>query len=84
MSIFLGHLFIISFFNASMLDRAVSTTISHLLKSPFCIHPDTGRVCVPILPETCDDFDPLSSPTVRLLIDELERAHAIHPVTKGN
>ncbi|CAJ0847580.1 15024_t:CDS:10 [Entrophospora sp. SA101] len=64
------------------LDRAVSTTINHLLKSPFCIHPDTGRVCVPILPETCDDFDPLSSPTVRLLIDELERAHAIHPVTK--
>ncbi|CAJ0830974.1 9958_t:CDS:2 [Entrophospora sp. SA101] len=55
------------------LDRAVSTTINHLLKSPFCIHPDT---------ETCDDFDPLSSPTVRLLIDELERAHAIHPVTK--
>ncbi|CAJ0747266.1 16580_t:CDS:10, partial [Entrophospora sp. SA101] len=64
------------------LDRAVSTTISHLLKSPFCVHPNTGRVCVPILPETCDDFDPLSSPTVSLLVDELERAHAIHPVTK--
>ncbi|CAH1769651.1 12176_t:CDS:2, partial [Entrophospora sp. SA101] len=62
------------------LDRAVSTTISHLLKSPFCVHPNT--VCVPILPETCDDFDPLSSPTVSLLVDELERAHAIHPVTK--
>jgi DNA primase small subunit len=41
------------------LDLEVSKHMNHLLKAPFCVHPKTGRVCVPINPALADDFDPL-------------------------
>ena len=42
----------------------------HLLKSPFFVHPKTGRVCVPIDPEQVDEFDPFSVPVSCLMIEE--------------
>lgn len=53
------------------LDINVSKGINHLLKSPFCIHPKTGKVSIPINPKTIDKFDPLTTPTIHMLIDEV-------------
>ncbi|KAI1519809.1 DNA primase [Pyrenophora tritici-repentis] len=54
------------------LDAEVSKKLNHLLKSPFVIHPGTGRVCVPIDTRTVEDFDPLSVPTITQLLGEID------------
>merc|ERR1711920_414140 len=53
------------------LDINVSKQMNHLLKAPFVVHPKTGRVCVPIDPDTMDSFDPAKVPTIGRLVDEL-------------
>ncbi|GAB4814860.1 hypothetical protein N2152v2_001906 [Parachlorella kessleri] len=53
------------------LDMEVSKKMNHLLKAPFCVHPKTGKVCVPIDPELAWEFDPDAVPTVAGLLGQL-------------
>jgi len=55
------------------LDIEVSKHLNHLLKSPFVVHPGTGRVCVPIDTRHLEDFDPLGVPTVTELLGEIDK-----------
>ncbi|RCI11434.1 hypothetical protein L249_7528 [Ophiocordyceps polyrhachis-furcata BCC 54312] len=54
------------------LDVEVSKKLNHLLKSPFVVHPGTGRVCVPIDTSSLAEFDPLAVPTVQNLLAEID------------
>lgn len=54
------------------LDVVVTQQLSHLLKSPFVVHPGTGRICVPIDTRTLDDFDPFNVPTLQGLVHEID------------
>jgi len=60
------------------LDAEVSKKLNHLLKSPFCVHPGTGRVCVPIDVRKVEEFDPLAVPTVTDLLGEIDRWDGTH------
>ena len=53
------------------LDVEVSKGVNHLLKAPFCVHPKTGRICIPINLKDIDKFDPTKVPTVKELVEEL-------------
>ncbi|XP_033113545.1 DNA primase small subunit-like [Anneissia japonica] len=55
------------------LDVNVSTGVNHLLKSPFCVHPKTGRVCVPMNVDKLDEFNPLTVPIISELNDEINQ-----------
>lgn len=61
------------------LDAEVSKKLNHLLKSPFCVHPGTGRVCVPIDVRKAEEFDPLAVPTVTDLLTEIDKWDTSHP-----
>ncbi|KAI6803525.1 prim-pol domain-containing protein [Hortaea werneckii] len=54
------------------LDSEVSKKLNHLLKSPFVVHPGTGRVCVPIDIRDLEEFDPLEVPTITQLLQEID------------
>ncbi|KAM9830863.1 DNA primase small subunit [Syngnathus typhle] len=58
------------------LDVNVSKGVNHLLKSPFSVHPKTGRISVPMDLTELDTFDPLSVPTISLICNELDRVKA--------
>ena len=53
------------------IDSHVSTSINHLLKAPFCVHPKTGNVCVPFDPMNYEKFDLSNLPTLTKSINEL-------------
>lgn len=58
------------------LDVNVSKGVNHLLKSPFSVHPKTGRISVPIDLKELDTFDPFEVPTISLICEELEKPRA--------
>ncbi|XP_073679451.1 DNA primase small subunit [Garra rufa] len=58
------------------LDVNVSKGVNHLLKSPFSVHPKTGRISVPIDLKELNTFDPFEVPTISLICEELERPRA--------
>ena len=60
------------------LDAEVSKKLNHLLKSPLCVHPGTGRVCVPIDVRNVEQFDPLGVPTVTDLLSEIDKWETTH------
>ncbi|CAD6187715.1 unnamed protein product [Caenorhabditis auriculariae] len=53
------------------LDVNVSTGTNHLLKSPFCIHPKTGCVAVPLSADDVAQFDVTKCPRLDRLVAEL-------------
>ncbi|XP_060750299.1 DNA primase small subunit [Tachysurus vachellii] len=55
------------------LDVNVSKGVNHLLKSPFSVHPKTGRISVPIDLKNLDKFDPFEVPTISLICEELDK-----------
>ncbi|TIB70083.1 hypothetical protein E3P77_00133 [Wallemia ichthyophaga] len=59
------------------IDTEVSKHQNHLLKAPFCIHPGTGKVCVPVDVSHAEDFDPSRVPTIGQLLRELESLPAV-------
>ena len=60
------------------LDSEVSKKMIHLLKSPFVIHPGTGKICVPIDHRRAEEFNPLAVPTVTELLSEIDSYDAEH------
>ncbi|KAG8464887.1 hypothetical protein KFE25_010255 [Diacronema lutheri] len=54
------------------LDVNVSKGMNHLLKSPWCAHPKTGRVCVVFDPQTVDDFQPGLVPTLGEVMSQID------------
>ncbi|XP_055538595.1 DNA primase small subunit [Wyeomyia smithii] len=58
-------------FTYPRIDINVSKGFNHLLKSPFCVHPKTGKVCIPFNPNVAEKFDPTQVPTINELLNEV-------------
>ncbi|KAK5863856.1 hypothetical protein PBY51_000853 [Eleginops maclovinus] len=65
------------------LDVNVSKGVNHLLKSPFSVHPKTGRISVPIDLKELETFDPFAVPTISLICEELDRPRTVEEDEKS-
>jgi DNA primase small subunit len=65
------------------LDINVSKHQNHLLKSPFVIHPKTGRVCIPIDISQVDNFNPMTTPSLVDLFNEIDSYDREHGKEKS-
>ncbi|GAB0099336.1 hypothetical protein DMENIID0001_151920 [Sergentomyia squamirostris] len=54
------------------LDVNVTKGVSHLLKTPFSIHPDTLKVAIPFDPDKINHFNTETVPTLPILCREIE------------
>ncbi|CEF67607.1 DNA primase small subunit [Strongyloides ratti] len=54
------------------LDVNVSASTNHLLKSPFCVHPKTGKVAVPLNLEELESIKLKDFPTIEKLVGEIQ------------
>ncbi|KAI4824726.1 hypothetical protein KUCAC02_013221 [Chaenocephalus aceratus] len=65
------------------LDVNVSKGVNHLLKSPFSVHPKTGRISVPIDLKELETFDPFAVPTINMICEELDRPRTVEEEEKS-
>lgn len=59
------------------LDAAVSKGVNHLLKSPFVVHPSTGKVCVVMDVEKLSEFDIDKVPRYDQVVQELDHTNDV-------
>ena len=64
-------------------DANVTTTINHLLKSPFCVHPDSGKISVVIDPHNLQAFNPKNVPTIHQIIDSAISGSTQNPLAES-
>lgn len=64
------------------LDTNVTRGMNHLLKLPFCVHPKTGSVCVPLDIERIDKFRLDSVPNIQTMTkDAVAFSKSLEPYT---
>ncbi|XP_047510158.1 DNA primase small subunit [Pieris napi] len=60
------------------LDAHVTKGFNHLLKSPFSIHPKTGKVSIVFKPENAKNMKLNDIPTIHTLLDDSSKENAQH------
>lgn len=54
-----------------------------MLKAPFCIHPSTKRVCVPVDPRRAYEFDFSTVPVLKDVVESKGEAGPMAPYLKA-
>lgn len=44
---------------------------------PYCVHPDTGKLCIPVTAENIEVFDPASVPSISSLVLDLKESGTV-------
>ena len=62
---------LLGFLRVSGMFGIFTLPFGDLLKSPFCVHPKTGNICVPFDPNNVQNFKLAEVPTLTKVINEL-------------